>query len=144
VRSRARLVVMLSGGISVLLAACGSMSALDSGSPTPQRSPTTAAVSPMPSAAVPVPSPTEATSRVVGVTVADLEEQLTRQSHGLGGFLGAPKPGGGEPAAVITCQGNGPLRGGDAITCRWEPVLPADVEVWGCENPPVERCGGGQ
>jgi len=142
-RPRARLVAAAVCGLSVLLAACGSMSTPDSGSTTPERSSaTTAAVSP--TANVPAPTATATASEGVRATVQDLEQHLTSQSHGLLAFLGAPAPGGGEPEAVITCQGSGPIRGGEAITCRWEPVLPADVEVWGCENPPVERCGGGQ
>jgi len=138
------LAVVVGCWMSVLLAACGTTSPPDAGSGPSLAPTTTAAVSPTPSPSVPVPSPTATPPQAVGATVADLERHLTGQSHGLLAFIGAPKPGGGEPEAVITCQGSGPIQGGEAITCRWEPVLPADVEVWGCENPPVERCGGGQ
>jgi len=132
-RRHLRPLVAVGCSLSVLLAACGTVSPSDLGSTTSQSPTTSAAGSPTPRVSVPVPA-----------TVADLEQQLTSQSHGLLAFIGAPAPGAGEPDGVVTCQGSGPIQGGDAVACRWEPVLPADVEMWGCDNPPVEGCGGGQ
>ena len=134
-------------GLSVLLVACGPAPTPNAGSTTPSPVPTTttaASSTPTPSSSVQVPSPTETPTAPVLATVAELEQHLTSQSHGLTAFIGAPAPGAGTPDATITCQGSGPIQGGDAITCRWEPVLPADVDVWGCENPPDGGCGGGQ
>lgn len=142
------MMVAVGYGLSALLMACGTASTPDAGSTTESSAvPTTTtdvSPAPTPSASVPVPSPTAQPTAPVVATVADLEQHLAGQSHGLLAFLGAPAPGAGEPEGLISCQGSGPLQAGDAITCRWEPVLPADVEVWGCENPPVDGCGGGQ
>ena len=124
-----RLLVPVGCLLSVLLAACGVASPPD-GSTSTQSPTMTAAVTPDPSVAVPVPSTTGTPGEDVSPTVPDLEQHLTSQSQGLLDFLSAPAPGAGEPAAVITCQGIGPIKAGDAITCRWEPARTPTCRRW--------------